>query len=154
MHETAAGQPDLNRTIDYDELPTYLGYLLRRVQATLFNEFERKLGDLNLTPGAFGLLMLIRANPGITQMQLADAFGIDKSTLTPVLHRLERRGLVRRHQLASDRRYNALYFQQAKETFFETARERIRNWERSVAERLSAEEQKELIRLIAKLQQR
>ncbi len=138
--------------VDYDELPTYVGYLLRRAQATIFREFERSLGDIGLTPGAFGLLMLIRANPGITQMDLANAFGIDKSTLTPVLNRLERGGLVRRKQMAHDRRYNALYFEESQEDFFAGARTRVRNFEQSVADRLSPQEQRELVRLIGKLQ--
>jgi len=138
--------------VDYDELPTYVGYLLRRAQATIFREFERSLGDIGLTPGAFGLLMLIRANPGITQMDLANAFGIDKSTLTPVLNRLERGGLVRRKQMAHDRRYNALYFEESQEDFFVGARTRVRNFEQSVANRLSPQEQSELVRLIGKLQ--
>lgn len=143
---------DSGQPIDYDELPTYVGYLLRRAQATIFREFERTLGDIGLTPGAFGLLMLIRANPGITQMDLANAFGIDKSTLTPVLNRLERGGLVRREQLAHDRRYNALFFEPARETFFVSARARVRDFEQSVADRLSKDEQAELVRLIGKLQ--
>lgn len=137
--------------IDYDELPTYFGYLLRRTQATIFRDFERSLGDIGLTPGAFGLLMLIRANPGITQMDLANAFGIDKSTLTPVLNRLEESGLVRRKQLAHDRRYNALFFEEAREEYFARARLRVRDFEQSVADRLSPDEQRELVRLIDKL---
>lgn len=139
------------RDIDYDELPTYFGYLLRRAQATIFRDFERSLGDLGLTPGAFGLLMLIRANPGITQMDLANAFGIDKSTLTPVLNRLEGSGLVRREQLAHDRRYNALFFEEAREEDFARARVRVRDFEQSVADRLTPDEQRELVRLINKL---
>jgi DNA-binding MarR family transcriptional regulator len=138
--------------IDFDELPTYIGYLLRRAQATIFRDFERSLGDIGLTPGAFGLLMLIRANPGITQMDLANAFGIDKSTLTPVLNRLEQSGLVRREQLAHDRRYNALFFVESKQDFFERARVRVREFEQSVADRLAPDEQTELVRLIGKLQ--
>jgi DNA-binding MarR family transcriptional regulator len=140
------------QAIDYDELPNYVGYLLRRAQATIFREFERSLGDIGLTPGAFGLLMLIRANPGITQMDLANAFGIDKSTLTPVLNRLEQSGLVRREQLAHDRRYNALFFVEEREEFFCRARDRVRAFEQSVADRLSLDEQRDLVRLIGKLQ--
>ncbi|MCT8972417.1 MarR family winged helix-turn-helix transcriptional regulator [Microbaculum marinisediminis] len=143
---------DSGRDIDYDELPNYIGYLLRRAQANVFREFERSLGDIGLTPGAFGLLMLIRANPGITQMELANAFGIDKSTLTPVLNRLEQSALVRREQLAHDRRYNALFFEDAQEAFFDRARTRVRDFEQSVADRLSDDEQRELVRLIGKIQ--
>ena len=70
---------------------------------------RRRSKDFDFTPGSFGVLTLIRANPGITQVALAAAFGVDKSTMSPVIVRLEKRGLVRREVLASDRRCHALY---------------------------------------------
>ncbi len=137
--------------VDFDELPTYIGYQVRRTQAKIFAEFESALSSLDFTPGSFGVLTLIRANPGITQVALAAAFGIDKSTLSPVIVRLERRGLVRREVLASDRRCHALHLEPSAEPVFLAARERFRRLEAEVAERLSKAEQRELSRLLAKL---
>src|SRR5688572_29327419 len=82
-----------DRAIDFDELPTYVGYQVRRTQAKIFSEFEARLKDFDFTPGSFGVLTLIRANPGITQVTLAAAFGVDKSTMSPVIFRLEKRDL-------------------------------------------------------------
>ena len=62
--------------IDFDELPTYVGYQVRRTQAKIFGEFEATLTGLDFTPGSFGVLTLVRANPGITQVALAAAFRI------------------------------------------------------------------------------
>jgi DNA-binding MarR family transcriptional regulator len=140
------------RDIDFDELPTYVGYQVRRTQAKIFAELESALGKLDFTPGSFGVLTLIRANPGITQVAIAAAFGVDKSTMSPVIVRLERRGLVRREVLASDRRCHGLYFEPAAEPVFIVARERFRALEAGVAGRLTRGEQRELARLLAKLQ--
>ena len=140
------------RAIDFGELPTYVGYQVRRTQAKIFADFEATLGNVELTPGSFGVLTLIRANPGITQVALAAAFGVDKSTMSPVIFRLEKRGLVRREVLASDRRCHALYFEASAEPQFLAAREKIRTFEASVAARLSKPEQREFARLLAKLQ--
>jgi DNA-binding MarR family transcriptional regulator len=140
------------RQIDFDELPTYVGYQVRRTQAKIFSEFESKLKDFDFTPGSFGVLTLIRANPGITQVTLAAAFGVDKSTMSPVIFRLEKRGLVRREVLPSDRRCHALFFEASEEAAFLAAREKIRAFEENVAARLSKPEQRELARLLAKLQ--
>lgn len=140
------------RDIDFDELPTYVGYQVRRTQAKIFSEFETTLKDFDFTPGSFGVLTLIRANPGITQVMLAAAFGVDKSTMSPVIFRLEKRGLIRREVLPSDRRCHALFFDDASEPVFLAAREKIRTFEESVATRLSKPEQRELARLLAKLQ--
>jgi DNA-binding MarR family transcriptional regulator len=48
--------------------------------------------------------MLIARNPGISQTALSQANGRDKSTLTPVLNDLVKRGLVRRQRARDDRR--------------------------------------------------
>lgn len=137
--------------IDFDELPTYVGYQVRRTQARIFAELEATLGDFDVTPGSFGVLTLIRANPGITQVALAAAFGIDKSTMSPVIFRLEKRGLIRRQVLASDRRCHALFLEPSAEPAFLAAREKFRAVEAGVAARLTKSEQRELARLLAKL---
>ena len=138
--------------IDFAELPSYVGYQVRRTQAKIFAEFETALANAELTPGSFGVLTLIRANPGITQVALAAAFGVDKSTMSPVIVRLEKRGLIRREVLTSDRRRQALYLEAAAEPQYLAAREKVRAFEAGVARRLSSAEQRELARLLAKLQ--
>jgi len=141
----------VERPIEFDELPNYVGYQVRRTQAKIFSEFETTLKDFDFTPGSFGVLTLIRANPGITQVTLAAAFGVDKSTMSPVIFRLEKRGLIRREVLPSDRRCHALFFEETAEAIFVKAREKIRTFEDSVAARLSKVEQRELNRLLSKL---
>jgi DNA-binding MarR family transcriptional regulator len=143
----------MEQAIDFDELPRYVGYQVRRTQAKIFAEFETALAGAELTPGSFGVLTLIRANPGITQVALAAAFGVDKSTMSPVIVRLEKRGLIRREVLTSDRRRQALYFETAAEPQYLAAREKVRAFEAAVAARLSSAEQRELARLLAKLQE-
>jgi DNA-binding MarR family transcriptional regulator len=147
----AAGDT-VRQAIDFDELPSYVGYQVRRTQAKIFAEFEAALANAELTPGSFGVLTLIRANPGITQVALAAAFGVDKSTMSPVIFRLEKRGLIRREVLTSDRRRQALYFEMAAEPQYLAAREKVRAFEAGVAARLTRAEQRELARLLAKLQ--
>jgi DNA-binding MarR family transcriptional regulator len=141
-----------DKGIDFAELPSYVGYQVRRTQAKIFADFETALANAELTPGSFGVLTLIRANPGITQVTLAAAFGVDKSTMSPVIVRLEKRGLIRRQVLTSDRRRQALFFETAAEPQYLAAREKVRAFEAGVAARLSSAEQRELARLLAKLQ--
>jgi DNA-binding MarR family transcriptional regulator len=139
------------RSIDFGELPTYVGYRVRRTQARLFSELEAALKAFDLTPGSFGVLTLIHANPGISQGALAAAFAVDKSTMSPVIFRLEQRGLVRREVLASDRRRHALFLAAAAEPTYRAARDRMRAVEAGIAARLTKAEQRELARLLAKL---
>jgi DNA-binding MarR family transcriptional regulator len=148
-----SGNTQGQQPINFDELPTYVGYVVRRTQAKIFGEFENVLADVDFTPGSFGVLTLIRANPGITQVALAAAFGVDKSTMSPVVVRLEKRGLVRREVLESDRRCHALYFQPAAEAAFLAARAKVRAFEGALAARLTKAEQRQLALLLWKLQE-
>src|SRR5262249_2178175 len=139
------------RAVDFDELPTYVGYQVRRAQAKIFAEFEATLGSFDFTPGSFGVLTLIRANPGITQVALAAAFEVYKSAVRPVMGGLEERGLIRPEVLQRDRRCHALFGTTAGASVFVAAREQIRAFEAGIAARLSKSEQRELARLLAKL---
>ncbi len=96
------------KALDRGLLPSLLGYALRRAQSAVFADFAAtfaKAGEA-LTPGEFGLLVLVDRNAGLSQMALARALGIDRSTLVPILDRLQARGLLVRRPLA-DRRPHA-----------------------------------------------
>ena len=90
--------------IDYGPLADWVGFHLRMAQITAFQAFARESGEVDLPPGRFALLTLIGRNPGISQTILSRAAGRDKSTLTPALRDLQKRGLIVREQLKSDRR--------------------------------------------------
>lgn len=84
--------------IDFDILPSLLGYRLRRAQITVFNDFVKTMSEVQITPGQFGVALLIHSNPGLTQSALARAVGIERSTMVAVIDALESRGLVERRK--------------------------------------------------------
>jgi DNA-binding MarR family transcriptional regulator len=90
--------------IDYGPLENWVGFRLRMAQSASFQAFARLTHDVKIRPGRFATLMLIGRNPGISQTALSQANGRDKSTLTPVLNDLVKRGLVRRTRTPDDRR--------------------------------------------------
>jgi DNA-binding MarR family transcriptional regulator len=90
--------------IDYGPLAGWVGFHLRVAQTASFQAFARLTQEVDIQPGRFATLMLIGRNPGISQTALSQANGRDKSTLTPVLNDLVRRGLVRRERAPGDRR--------------------------------------------------
>jgi hypothetical protein len=60
-----------------------------------------------VTPGLFGVLVIIEANPDLKQSELARATHLDRSTVVTIIDNLERRGLVERRAALHDRRSNA-----------------------------------------------
>ncbi|MGD0106091.1 MAG: MarR family winged helix-turn-helix transcriptional regulator [Rhodopila sp.] len=81
-----------------------IGYNLRLAQNASFHAFSELAGDTGLRPGRYALLQHISDNPGVSQTLLSHAVGREKSTLTPILGDLERRGLIIREPDPLDRR--------------------------------------------------
>ena len=95
----AAGKP-----IEFGPLAHWVGFNLRMAQEASFEAFSRLSRDIGENPGRFATLTLIAENPGISQTTLSHASGRDKSSMTPVLEDLVRRGLVQRARMDGDRR--------------------------------------------------
>jgi DNA-binding MarR family transcriptional regulator len=85
-----------------------LGYSARRLQVWIFQDFIRRLAGLDLSPAQFSVLVVIGANPGLSQAELSDTLGIARARLVRLLHRLDRRGLTRRLPSSADGRRHAL----------------------------------------------
>jgi DNA-binding MarR family transcriptional regulator len=129
-------------------LSELIGYRLRRAQQELFRDFAASIPDLS--PGRAGLLMLIEANPGLTQSRLAHAMALDRSTMVGVLDALEARGWVERRK-GRDRRTNGLWLTRAGRVLLTRVKRRIADHEARVTARLSRSERERLLALLTKL---
>ena len=132
-------------------LTSLLGYNLRRAQVAVFQNFTEIVGASELTPGQFGVLVVIDANPGLTQTQLGNALGIDRSTVVAVIDRLESRGLVARQPSPNDRRSHALHLSGSGKATLRRLTERVRAHESEIARHLSTDEQARLIELLGRV---
>ncbi len=90
--------------INFGPLAKWIGFNLRMAQEATFQAFSRRSKEIGESPGRFAALTLIGRNPGISQTALSRASGRDKSSVTPVVEDLVRRGLVARKRVDSDRR--------------------------------------------------
>lgn len=85
-------------------LDDYIGFHLRMAQTASFRSVRERAGSMDLRPGWFAVLSIIGDNPGISPVELSRAAGRDKSTLTPVIHDLLRKGYLERRPRPGDRR--------------------------------------------------
>ncbi len=134
--------------LDPGALPGLLGYRLRLAQQVVFSDFAANVQGLS--PGRVGLLILIDANPGVTQSRLAEAARRDRSTMVGVLDQLEGRGLVERRR-GADRRTNGLWLTRSGRALLARALRSIAAHERRIAARLSAAERRQLLALLGKI---
>jgi DNA-binding MarR family transcriptional regulator len=76
----------------------------QRVTHRLLAELDRRLDGLGLTAGEVNALACMRGGEPLGLRRLAEASGQRPSTLTGVVDRLERRGLIVRRPHPADRR--------------------------------------------------
>jgi DNA-binding MarR family transcriptional regulator len=136
---------------DLGILPTLIGYNMRRAQVAVFQDLMSSLGDLELTPGLFGVLQIIKNNAGLKQTDLANALHVDRSTVVGVIDKLEKRGLVNRAAAPRDRRSYALYLTEIGKDMLAQAELRVLGHEQRIAQNLSIEERSHLLELLKKV---
>ncbi|HTP96417.1 MAG TPA: MarR family transcriptional regulator [Burkholderiales bacterium] len=137
--------------IDYGDLDAYLGYLLRRAQLAAFENFFQATAGARVTPPRFTALVILEANPGITQSLLGAALGTARSGATLLTNWLVERGYAQRRHRPDDARVWGLYLTARGAALLDRLRPRIRQRERALVSRLSGRERALLTRLLTKL---
>jgi DNA-binding MarR family transcriptional regulator len=148
---SSAGQSPIDRGL----LTGLVGYALRRAQFAVFRDFARAMAGLPvpLSPGEFGILVLIERNPALSQTALARAIGVDRSTLVPILDRLEQHGLVARKAAPRDRRRHALALGRRGNRLMADYVTAVRKHERRIQRGLTPRETAQLLRLLDRLRE-
>ena len=137
--------------LDYGILTELLGYHVRLAQVSIFRDFAANLRNYDMSPTQYGTLVIIGANPGIKQTDLAHAIQLDRSTIVPLLDRLEKSGWVTRERLPSDRRTNALKLTQAGKEFLDKLTPMVRNHDQRIQDKLDKTDKKQLVNILNKI---
>jgi DNA-binding MarR family transcriptional regulator len=86
-----------------------LAVLLRRAWYGLNQTFRRRIAEDGITPDQFTILRWLTENPdGMTQRSLSDAMASDPNTITAILTRMIKAGLVERRTDPNDARCNRI----------------------------------------------
>lgn len=142
-----------NGNVDMDRMHGYMGYLLRRAQMVAYADFIAELAALDLSPGQFGVLTVIDANPGLRQSEVSSALGIQKTNFVAVVNGFERRGIAVRKAAAGDRRSYALHLTAKGKALLRRARAAQARHEARLVERLGAKGRAQLLGLLERLTQ-
>ncbi len=129
-------------------LPGLLGYRLRLAHQAVFRDFAASVPQAS--PGRAGMLMLVEANPGVTQGRLAAEVGLDRSTMVGVVDALEGSGFLARRR-GADRRTNGLWLTRRGRSTVAAMKRRIQAHERRIAAKLTAAEHAQLLALLEKI---
>ena len=153
MAEKKKTKLDDTNQIDMALLPSLIGFNLRCAQVAVFNDFNHKIGELVISPPQFGTLILIEANPGISQSAIASTLRFDRSTLVQIIDRLEDRALVVRKLAANDRRSHALHLTPLGQTTIAKLKTIVWAHEEHMSRSLSDNERQILLNILARIHQ-
>jgi len=71
-----------------------LGYQLRRASVIMMADLTTRLADLDLSPAEASILILIAANPAVTQSGIGRALGVKRANMVPLIAGLISRGCI------------------------------------------------------------
>lgn len=95
-------------TVCDDTLRQFIGYHLKRASNAVLGDLADVLRPFELRMITYTALVLIVDNPGMRQSQLADAMDVERPNLVVIIDELERRELIVRDKVPTDRRAHAL----------------------------------------------
>jgi DNA-binding MarR family transcriptional regulator len=124
-----------------------LTVLLRRVQSI---HFSTSSGEIDLDRAAYGILCRVADHGPQRLGALAQAFGLDPSTITRQVQALEQAALVVRSSDPSDRRASLLDLSEEGERVLTQTRRLRRQWMELALREWSGEEVSDFARLLEK----
>jgi DNA-binding MarR family transcriptional regulator len=131
--------------IDLGALNGHLGYFVRRLQVSIFQDFIRRLASIDVSPAQFSVLVVINANAGLSQAELGATLGIERARLVRMLHKLEERGLTRRLPSSADGRRHELRLTREGQKLLAQARALAGQHEAALQTRLGADKHRMLL---------
>ena len=139
----------MDDAIALDALAGHAGYAVRRFQIWIFQDFIRTLAAVDIRPTQYSVMMVIGANPGLSQMAVAKRLGIERARLVHLLDSLEHRDLVSRVRSATDRRSYALHLTARGRTALAQFRRLAAEHERQVADKIGKENRERLLQILS-----
>lgn len=83
-------------------------HLLHRVSQCASDIFALEIGDADLTPRQYAILLTVSQNEGLSQTDLVERTGVDRSTLADIVRRMLKKGLLQRRRTKDDARAYAV----------------------------------------------
>ena len=133
-----------------DELYRRPGFLIRRAHQTAVSLFLEETGELGITNRQYGILLVLKHQPGIDQITVAKLLGLDRSTTGMVLTKLDDAGLIGRVVGDKDRRKRSLQLTPAGERMLARLAEPARRAQARVLAAFTPGEQKQFLALLDK----
>lgn len=125
--------------------------LLHRANQIATERFAGAVGDSELTPRQVQVLAAIEAHEGVSQTDIVNATGIDRSTLADIMRRLLKRGLILRRRTQEDARAYAVKLTDAGRHELANGMPALANVEKGLLATLPTKQRADLVALLGQV---
>ncbi len=132
-------------------LENSLSHLLRRAQQFAYDQFVQQMGKSAITPRQFIVLFAVNEEEGLSQTDLVNRTGIDRSTLADMISRMIKNGLLARKRTTEDARANAVRLTAAGRRALTSSQPRAVAAEKALLDMLPKSTQADLIKGLTQL---
>ena len=122
-----------------DEIKS-IGMLMGQVMRAFQNRMTQLLGNIELHPGQAPILMYLIENDGPTQKQLGDNIKLKPATITIMLNRMEKAGMVERRSDLTDQRLSRVFITELGKLSYAQAKSTIKQVQQEAYKGFSQEE--------------
>ena len=126
-------------------LNTSPSHLLHRAQQIAANESAAALSAAGITLRQFSVLSALSGNDGVSQSDLVNATGIDRSTLADMVARMEKAGLIKRVASKTDKRAKVVSLMAKGKKAYEKALPAVEKADEAIFEALPKTKQAALV---------
>jgi DNA-binding MarR family transcriptional regulator len=129
----------------------YVGIALIRAHRAFRLSGERKLARLGLRLGQEMILLLLAAHEALSQRRLAERLGVEQATISIMLRRMEKAGLVRRRTDQADARVTRVCATRKGRSLVAPIQRLWREQERNLLKGLTDEDKQTLEKLLTRV---
>lgn len=145
-------RPTVGRTeVGFGDLADIIGLHISLANAAILQNFKKRFERLQLTPKQTSLLWLVGDNPGVSQVDFAILFGIDRATMLGITNAMTRRGYIERRGMPNNARRLGLHLTDAGRAILAEAKAEVAIHEQWVKQRFTQEELDMIVTLMARL---
>ncbi|MFG1465465.1 MarR family winged helix-turn-helix transcriptional regulator [Xanthobacter sp. DSM 24535] len=122
------------------------GFLIRRLHQIYVALYLQECERFGTTPVQSSVMQVLLLQPGVDQATLAAEIGVDRTTTSNVLARLEKRGLIKREATEDDRRIRRAFLTEQGEVMVGEMQAALENAHSRLIAPLPVEERAQFIR--------
>lgn len=136
-----------------DRIEDCISFIAGKAHQQINQEAKRRLGPFGVTPGQYAVLKVLWEADAQSGSAIGERLVLDSATLTGLIDRLARAGLVERRPDPSDRRVNRLHLTPAGRELRDPLDREMDEMNAAVLSRFTDPDARRLLELLARLGQ-